>query len=196
MKPKLQQFREKYGLTSKKSSVYGEADMVVYVKDIGLVVLEVKRSLQELGKGSDQCFRMSDFSSITFQEFKPGKQLPVVKAVLVGESLNKSSSDGISPPCHKDEDRGVWVLYHEAIESEDAFRKCWERILLDLQHEKYNSTASENKSPTGLRQAKSQFHSADDNHEASVDGFEDFVSLMTGIWSMVNFNGTFNYKGK
>ena len=162
--------------------------MVVYVKDVGLVVVEVKRSFQELEKGAAQGRRMSDFSAIVFQSCAPTKTLPIVRVVVIGREPPPGSSDdsvSVTTFCRKDEKHDVWILSEKSIQSKDAFHQSWEKILLDLRQTKTQCTSTDgnNKASTG-------------DQEASTDEFKDFVSLMTGIWSMTCLEGKIDYRGK
>ena len=171
LKDKIQNFREKYDLNSNTASIYGEADMMVYVKDVGLVLIEVKCSAKELNKGVEQCHKMGDFCSIVFDSSVSGTVLPMIKVVIIGDSSIDSADDASAPPCHKDHDRNVWILSTEVLCSVDAFRVCWEQILLELQQ-------------------SSQPHN-------NIRQFEDFVSEMVGLWCMVSLRGTgISCKGK
>ena len=65
LQKEISQFRKKY--TTKRATTFGECDMVVLVKDIGLVVVEIKGPISKLKKGVHQCSRMVDFSSHAFE---------------------------------------------------------------------------------------------------------------------------------
>ena len=164
---KITEFRKKY--TTKRGSSLGEADIVILVKYVGVVVIEIKRPLQKLKKGKQQCQRMAVFSSLVFESCGTSTSLPIVKVVILGEPSQGSMSTCTSPFLTKDED--VWVLYKEASTKDDNFQNCWNQILHDLQ------------------QAKS-------GHNTTSQQFDEFTAKMTGLWRMVSFNGPLTFRGK
>ena len=83
MREEIQKFRKKHSTNG--SSFLGEADIVVLVKNVGLVVVEIKRSVKKVNNGIKQCERMTDFSSLVFDSSGPSLLLPVVKVVVVGD---------------------------------------------------------------------------------------------------------------
>ena len=89
------QFRKKY--TTKKSTTFGESDLMVLVQDVGLVVVEIKRSAKKIKDGIKQCRRMQEFASLVFKVCSTGINLPVVKVVIVGESqiLTSPNADSL-----------------------------------------------------------------------------------------------------
>ena len=145
--------------------------MVVLVKDIGLVVVEIKGPISKLKKGAQQCSRMLDFSSLVFESCAPNIPIPVVKVVVIGEPPLGSSSGSAYPFIVKDSQLDAWILYEEATKSPNNFEACWSQVLDDLKQ----SQASCN---------------------ASSSHFEDFVMVMTGLWSMVAFESAVNSIGR
>ena len=80
----VDKFRRKH--TKKAATTFGEADMVFLIKDIGIIVVEIKKSANKKMAGYKQCQRMSDFASLVFDGCTPNNySLPVVKVVMVGE---------------------------------------------------------------------------------------------------------------
>ena len=169
MELSIVQFRKKH--TTKRAFSLGEADIVVLVKNVGLVVIEVKRTLAKLKDGIKQCHRMADFSALVFESCGTKSTIPIAKVVVLGEPPEESNEEGATPYIKKNEGRDVWVFYKEAIENSKKFQFCWEMILRDLHQGK------------GLCHATSQC-------------FDDFAFIMTGLWSMVVFNRPLECKGK
>ena len=141
------------------------------VKNVGLVVVEVKRPLAKLKNGMQQCDRMADFSALVFEESGSSTSLPVAKVVVIGEAPQGSTGPGTVPFIEKNENRGVWVLYKEATETSHNFQDCWQQILHDLKKSKGTDQAT----PTQ---------------------YEYFSQRMTGLWSMVVFNRPLECIGK
>ena len=80
----MDKFRKRY--TSKAATTFGEADMLFLIKDIGIIAVEIKRSINKKMAGYKQCKRISDFASLVFDGCAPNNYpLPVVKVVVVGE---------------------------------------------------------------------------------------------------------------
>ena len=167
--PKVLDFKKKF--TTKNAKTYGEADIVVLVKDIGVIVLEIKRTLNKVKDGKTQCHRMADFAKIIFESCSPGTLLPIAKVVIVGESHEGSSGTSATIFFQRDDQQNVWLLYEGAIKTLDNFIDCWEMILKDL------------KQSIGTIRC-------------STREFDDFAATITGLWSMTGFNGTLNSKGE
>ena len=80
----VDRFRKRY--TTKAATTFGEADMLFLIKDIGIIAVEIKRSINKKMAGYKQCKRISDFASLVFDGCAPNNYpLPVVKVVVVGE---------------------------------------------------------------------------------------------------------------
>ena len=170
--PHLQQrildFRKTF--TTKNATTFGEADIVVLVKNVGLVVLEIKRSLPKVKDGKKQSRRMAEFASILFESCSPGIALPVAKVVVVGEAPESLGRTAPAPMLEKDEKQNVWVLYEEAIRTSDHFEDCWKKVLDDLHQ------------------------SVSPSNGSSVQ-FETLAANLTALWCMVGFNGLLSFKG-
>ena len=136
MREEIQKFRKKH--STKGSSFLGEADIVVLVKNVGLVVVEIKRSVKKVNNGIKQCERMAHFSAIVFDSCGPSDSsgpcslLPVVKVVVVGDPPLGSAGKGTAPYIEKNEARDVWIFYQEATDEIDNFQLCWEMVLQEL----------------------------------------------------------------
>ena len=167
--PSVLKFRKKY--TTKKGSTFGECDMVVLVKDVGLIVVEIKEPLSKLNKGVQQCNRMADFTSLLFETCAQNISIPVVKVVVLGEPPIKSSGVSVQPFIVKDPWLDTWILYEEATKTPKNFENCWSQVLDDLKQLKAASNAIS-------------------SH------FEDFSMMMTGYWSMVSFDTSVKCVGK
>ena len=64
----------------------------------------------------------------------------------------------------KDSKLNLWVVYKEALDDHEIFRNAWDAIV----------GAAKNQAPPPSK----------DNTQR----FEEFASIMTGLWSMVDFN--------
>ena len=166
LKQKIQEFRKKY--TTKRAFSFGETDLVVLVKNVGLVVIEVKQPLTKIMNGAKQCHRMAHFSSLVFETSGSKAPLPVVKVVVVGESSTGGNTDLL---IERDEDKEVWIMYKGATETMENFQHCWNQVVDDLQ---------QSKRPC----------------QATSEQFDDFAATMTGLWSMVVFNRPLECIGK
>ena len=177
--PKLHQkvldFRKKY--TTKKGRSFGECDMVVLIKNVGLVIIEIKCSRSKFLEATKQCNRMAHFASIVFESCAPDATIPIAKVVVLGESplvLGESQEKSVSRDASfvvKDVDKDVWIFYKEATDTEDNFEDCWKQVLSDLKHSKMNSN------PTSYM-------------------YDELASSITGLWSMVECHGSVSHNGK
>ena len=62
------------------------ADMVFLIKDMGIIVVGIKRSVKKKMARFKQCERINDFVSLVFDGFTLNKNpLLVVKVVIIGE---------------------------------------------------------------------------------------------------------------
>ena len=72
----------------------------------------------------------------------------------------------------KDLNLNIWVVYNEALDDHEIFRNAWGAIV----------GAAKNQAPPPSK----------DNTQR----FDEFASVMTGLWSMVDFNrGDVNVQG-
>ena len=164
LEPRVLDFLKNHTKKTKKKNAItlGEADIVVLVKNVGLVVIEVKRPQSKLAstheslekKSRKQSDRMAELFSIVFEGCSTNSCLPVVKVVVFGISR--------TPFIMKDND--VWFLFDEATQSVENFQTCWDQILQEL------------------RKLKRPNH-------ATPKEFEDFAAIMSGLWSMEQFYG-------
>ena len=73
----------------------------------------------------------------------------------------------------KDDRLDIWVVYKEVLDDHKIFRDCWDTILGDLKQQAPPPTSG------------------------TAAHFEDYASLMTGLWGMVQFDGAkFKVQGK
>ena len=73
----------------------------------------------------------------------------------------------------KDTKLDVWKVYKEALQDHKSFLNCWDSIVGDLKNQSYPPTTD----------TKRQF--------------EEFSSTITGLWSMVEWDGTkCNFQGE
>ena len=86
---KVEQFQKKY--TAKNSTTFGESDMIVLIRNVGLIVVEIKRSIKKIKDGIKQCNRMQNFASLVFETCSSDITLPIVKVVIVGQSKKEAS---------------------------------------------------------------------------------------------------------
>ena len=86
---KAEKFRKKH--TTKQATTFGESDMMVLVRNVGLVVLEIKRSVKKIKDGIKQCNKMQNFASLVFETCSSDITLPIVKVVIVGQSKKEAS---------------------------------------------------------------------------------------------------------
>ena len=65
-------------------------DMVIFIKDVGLIVVEIKRSVKKKMAIFKQCERISHFASLVFYAYTLNKYpLLVVKVVIVGKLADR-----------------------------------------------------------------------------------------------------------
>ena len=163
------------GRKKKPKCELGETDILVFVEGIGIVVFEVKNSEGKLKDGIAQARRMERFAKLVSDICTRDVQLTIVKAVIIcSDNVNTKENESIkSIPDPIQDGSSIWVLQKAALENAKAFCDSWSVILTNLKQLNSDNT---------LCPSKSQF--------------QEFLYLMAGIWSMVAFPGSINYRGK
>ena len=169
---------------------FGETDIIVFIRNVGVVVGEVKSSMGNAAKGTKQARKITSLLKILFEYCAPGVALPVESVVFVCEdepfqqlrtrerNISECSvtlDESYEPAVKRRKEEtlhGAHILKMDSLQDETTFREEWNLILNSL---------DENGSINNMKSTPEQF--------------DTFLFLMVGLWNMVTFEGCINYKG-